>query len=149
MRADEPESPSIASGLLRADPSDVEQQAKIKLPSESSQKQLEGGAAEPQAQPLFQRCFDLLAKGQRAICLLLQVVRSVESGLNMCGTRAGWLVADGYLSSFFGVDKSRYDWEVHQHHYEQAEVRRSFAFVLCVLEAARQLPERPCSRSMV
>ena len=34
----------------------------------------------------------------------------------------GWLVADGILAGLFGVDKSRYDWEVHQHHHELAEV---------------------------
>ena len=45
---------------------------------------------------------------------------------------SGWLVADSILASLFGVDKSRYDWELHQHHHEEAEVR-SNALVTCCL----------------
>lgn len=44
----------------------------------------------------------------------------------------GWLVADGILASLFGVDKSRYDWELHQHHHEEAEVSSS-VLVCCYL----------------
>ncbi|KAK9826533.1 hypothetical protein WJX74_001086 [Apatococcus lobatus] len=90
---EDPQSPTIASSLIHGSRSDIEQQSKVKLPLDSQQGS--GAADEQQEETITTKCYNALARG--------------------------WLVADGVLASLFGIDKSRYDWELHQHHHEEAE----------------------------
>ena len=58
---DEPRSPTIASSLLHGAHSDIEQQAKVKLPAEGQQGS--GATVEQQADTFSTRCYDLLVRG--------------------------------------------------------------------------------------